>query len=83
MANYIFSQVNTGVEIVNPNTTVVGVNDNFNGSCTVSVLLSVAASPQAKSAKFSVELIGFTYTDDWTQSEINDWVVIELVKYEV
>lgn len=66
------------VEISNPTITVVSVNDNIaNKSCSVEILLTT------DSAKFGVSLSGFTYTETWSDLDIQNWVSLELVKYEI
>jgi hypothetical protein len=83
MANYKFQSVNSGAEMNNPNMSVMGVQDDYNGNCIVTVLLSIALAPQSNTAKFGVDLAGFTYVGDWTKTEIESWVALELPKYEV
>jgi len=70
------------IEIKNPQINVVGVNDDFNGTASVDVLLSLG-SAQSKAAKFVVTLDGFTYNDEWLKDEVEAWVTNELKKYEV
>jgi hypothetical protein len=73
---YKFEQFKT--EITNPSITVVSVNDNLNGNtCGVEILLTT------DSAKFGVSLNGFTYTVTWDDADIENWVSLELVKYEI
>lgn len=65
------------VEIINPNITVKGVNDNIiDKSCTVDVLLTTEA------AKFGVQLEGFTYTDTWEDADIIAWVNTKLQDFK-
>lgn len=77
MATYKFEQFN--VEIVNPTVTVTTVMDNIiDKVCTVNVLLTTA------STIFGVEFNGYSYTEDWNDQDIIDWVNnVELPKYEV
>ena len=77
MATYKFPQFN--VEIINPTVTVTTVTDNIlERVCSASVILSTP------STNFGVEFIGYTYTTDWNDQEIIDWVNnVELPKYEV
>jgi len=77
MATYKFPQFN--VEIVNPTVTVLTVVDNIiDRVCSANVLL---ATP---STNFGVEFTNYTYTTDWDDQDIIDWVNnVELPKYEV
>lgn len=77
MATYKFEQFN--VEIVNPTVTVTTVTDNIiDKVCTANVLLTTA------STNFGVIFNGYTYTEDWNDQDIIDWVNnVELPKYEV
>jgi hypothetical protein len=77
MATYKFPQFN--VEIINPTVTVTTVTDNIiERVCSASVILSTP------STNFGVEFIGYTYTNDWNDQEIIDWVNnVELPKYQV
>ena len=77
MATYKFPQFN--VEIINPTVTVTTVTDNIiERVCSASVILSTP------STNFGVEFIGYTYTNDWNDQEIIDWVNnVELPKYKV
>ncbi len=76
MATYKFEQFN--VEIVDPTTEVKLVNDNIiDKQCSVEILLTT------DTAKFGVQLDGFTYVDTWEDADIINWVNLELVKYEV
>jgi hypothetical protein len=73
---YKFSQFN--VEITNPTIVVVNVNDFINEkTCSVEIHLVT------ENAIFGVTLDGFTYVNDWSDSEVRAWVEIELQKYEV
>ena len=77
MATYKFPQFN--VEIINPTVTVTTVTDNIiERVCSASVILSTP------STNFGVEFIGYTYSVDWNDQEIINWVNnVELPKYEV
>ena len=77
MATYKFPQFN--VEIINPTVTVTTVTDNIiERVCSASVILSTP------STNFGVEFIGYTYSVDWNDQEIIDWVnEVELPKYLV
>jgi hypothetical protein len=77
MATYKFPQFN--VEITNPTVTVTTVTDNIlERVCSASVILSTP------STNFGVEFSGYTYTTDWNDQEIIDWVnEVELPKYLV
>jgi len=77
MATYKFPQFN--VEIINPTVTVTTVIDDIiNKTCTANVLLTTA------STIFGVDFPGYTYTSDWSDQDIIDWVNnVELPKYEV
>lgn len=74
---YKFPQFN--LEIVNPTIEIIAVNDLLNSkTCNVDILLTT------DSAKFGVNLQGFTYVDSWEDSDIENWVVnVELPKYEI
>lgn len=73
---YKFEQFKT--EISNPTVTVVNVNDNLSlKNCSVEVLLTT------ETAKFGVNLSGFTYTTSWEDTDIIAWVNTELEKYSV
>jgi hypothetical protein len=77
MATYKFPQFN--VEIVNPTVTVEIVHDYIQQKiCNVDVLLSTPT------ANFGVTFLGYTYTADWNDQDIIDWVNnVELPQYEV
>jgi len=77
MATYKFPQFN--VEIVNPTVTVLTVTDNIiERVCSASVLL---ATP---STNFGVEFTNYTYTTDWDDQDVIQWVNnVELPKYLV
>lgn len=77
MATYKFEQFN--VEIVNPTVTVTTVTDDIiNKNCIANVLLKTS------SANFGINFDGYTYTEDWNDQDIIDWVNnVELPKYEV
>lgn len=77
MATYKFPQFN--VEIIDPTITVTRVSDNIiDKICSADVLLTTP------STIFGVTFFGFTYTDDWNDSDIIAWVNnVELPQYEV
>ena len=76
MATYKFEQFK--VEITNPTTEVKLVNDNIiDKVCSVEILLTT------DSAKFGVQLDGFTYAETWEDVDVLNWVTEELKKYEV
>jgi len=77
MATYKFPQFN--VEIVNPTVTVEIVHDYIQQKiCNVDVLLSTPT------ANFGVTFLGYTYTADWNDQDIINWVNnVELPQYEV
>jgi len=76
MATYKFEQFN--VEITNPTTKIKLVNDNIiDKVCSVEILLTT------DTAKFGVQLDGFTYADTWEDADVLNWVNEELKKYEV
>ena len=77
MATYKFPQFN--VEITNPIVTVITVNDMIQEKiCNADVLLTIP------DAKFGVTFYGYTYTTDWNDQDIIDWVNnVELPKYEI
>jgi hypothetical protein len=73
---YKFEQFN--VEIVNPTIEVLSVNDDIKQkTCVVYIQLTT------DSAKFGVDLNGFTYLDTWEDSDVYKWVEVELKKHEV
>lgn len=73
---YKFEQFKT--EITNPSVEVLSVNDNLNAkTCGVEILLTT------DSAKFGVSLNGFSYVETWEDLDIENWVSLELVKYEI
>lgn len=66
------------VEITNPTIEVKLVNDNIiDKVCSVEILLTT------DTAKFGVQLDGFTYVDTWEDADVLNWVSEELKKYEV
>lgn len=77
MATYKFPQFN--VEIENPTVTVTTVTDNIiDKVCTANVLLTT------DSTIFGVEFNGYSYTEDWNDQDIINWVnEVELPKYLV
>jgi hypothetical protein len=77
MATYKFPQWN--VEITNPTVTVTTVHDSIQEKvCSADVVLSVP------DANFGVTFIGYTYTTDWNDQDIIDWVNnVELPQYEI
>ena len=65
-------------EITDPHIEVQAVNDSIKDkSCSVDVLLTT------DTAKFGVNLSGFTYVDTWEDADIYAWVQVELEKYEI
>lgn len=74
---YKFNEFN--VEIVNPTIDILVVNDLLpSKTCNVDILLTT------ESAKFGVNLQGFTYVDSWEDADIENWVLnVELPKYEI
>lgn len=77
MKTYKFAQFN--VEIVNPTIEILVVNDLLpSKTCNVDILLTT------DSAKFGVNLEGFTYELTWEDADIENWVLnVELPKYEI
>jgi hypothetical protein len=77
MATYKFPQFN--VEIENPTVTVIKVTDDIiNRVCGADVTLTTP------STIFGVNFYGYTYTADWNDQDIIDWVNnVELPKYLV
>ena len=76
MATYKFEQFK--VEITNPTTEVKLVNDNIiDKVCSVEIILTT------DTAKFGVQLDGFTYAETWEDADVLNWVNEELKKYEV
>ena len=73
---YKFEQFNA--EIVNPTIEVQAVNDNIKQKvCAVDILLTT------DTAKFGIQLNGFTYAETWEDEDVFLWVQNELKKYEV
>jgi len=73
---YKFEQFN--VEITNPTTQIVNVNDAIiEKTCNVEIKLVT------EYAIFGVTLNGFTYELTWDDEDIVLWVENELKKYEV
>ena len=73
---YRFGQFNT--EITNPQVEVISVSDNIQEkTCNVSIALTT------DTAKFGVDLSGFTYVDSWEDVDIISWVNSELVQFEI
>ena len=71
-----FEQFNT--EIIDPTVTVKGVNDNIiDKSCTVDVLLTT------DTAKFGVQLDGFTYKETWEDEDVISWVNTRLQDFKI
>ena len=76
MATYRFEQFN--VDITNPQVEVVNVSDSIQDkTCNVSIVLTT------DTAKFGVDLSGFTYVDSWEDVDIISWVNSELVQFEI
>lgn len=76
MATYSFPQFN--VEITDPIVNIERVNDSIlYKSCTVDVVLTTP------SAVFGINFAGFTYTRNWSDTDITNWVNTELSKYLV
>ena len=76
MKTYKFPQFKT--EITDPQIEVQAVSDSIKDkSCSVDVLLTT------DTAKFGVNLSGFTYVDTWEDADIYAWVQVELEKYEI
>lgn len=54
------------------------VHDNvLDHTCSVDLELT------ADGAKFGINLVGFTYSADWSDDEVRIWAFTELEKYEV
>ena len=77
MATYKFPQFD--VEITDPTVTVTKVSDDIiEKTCSANVLLTTP------STIFGITFFGFTYTADWNDQDIIDWVNnVELPQYEV
>jgi uncharacterized protein YpbB len=73
---YKFEQFN--VEIVNPRIEVITILDTI-ASKTCEVLVNLVTD----STTFGVTLSGFTYTEDWNDTEVEAWTLTELEKYAV
>ena len=73
---YKFEQFKT--EITNPTIEVVHVTDNLQAkTCSVDIILST------DTAKFGISLNGFEYLSTWEDKDINNWVSLELKKFEI
>lgn len=73
---YKFPQFKT--EITDPTITVVSVTDNImQKQCAVEILLTTST------CKFGVSLSGFAYAETWNDTDIENWVAIELENYKV
>jgi len=77
MKTYNFPQFK--VKIVNPTIEIQQVNDALTSkTCNVDILLTT------DSAKFGVNLQGFTYEVTWEDADIENWVLnVELPKYKI
>ena len=65
-------------EITHPQVEVINVSDNIQAkTCNVSIVLTT------DTAKFGVDLSGFTYVDSWEDVDIISWVNFELVQFEI
>jgi uncharacterized protein YlxP (DUF503 family) len=65
-------------EITDPQIAVQSVTDNLKEkTCSVDILLTT------ETAKFGVNLSGFTYSDTWEDADIYAWVQVELEKFAV
>jgi len=65
-------------EITDPIITLQSVNDNLQEkTCSVDILLTT------ETAKFGINLSGFTYETTWDDADIDAWVMVELDKYAV
>lgn len=73
---YRFEQFN--VDITNPTLTIINVGDNIkNKICGIDIILEVTNS------KFGVILSGFEYETTWEDSDIYNWVEVEIEKYKI
>lgn len=84
MANYIFQNINAGLEIKAPSISVFSwITNPTEKTCTVTILISLG-SPQANAVKFGVELQGFSYTgNEPLKADIEAWVQVKLTEYEI
>lgn len=80
MATYQFKQFE--IPIKNPSITVNKVFDNFDGTASVAIIMYIG-NINNKTSQFGIVLDGFTYTNDWTISEVETWVKNKLTEYEV
>ena len=69
-------------QIQNPQISIFSYVDNMDGTCVVTMKLSLGA-PHANSASFNPELHGYTYETEPTYADILAWALIELVNFEV
>jgi len=73
---YKFPQFN--VEIENPRVEVITILDTI-ASKSCEVLVNLVTD----STTFGVTLSGFTYENDWNDTEVEAWTLTELSKYAV
>lgn len=69
------------VQIKDPTITLDSYTDHMNNTCTVNIRLALGSDPMA--TKFMVTLVGYTYLTEPTHADINAWILVELVNYEV
>ena len=80
MAVYKFDEFQ--IQINAPTISIYRHQDNRDGTCIISVLLSLGAAPA--NTQFLIELHGFTYTGGQpTYAEMQTWALAELIQYEV
>jgi hypothetical protein len=73
---YRFEHFNA--DITNPILTIINVGDNIkNKICGVDIILEVTNS------KFGIILSGFEYKTTWEDSDIYNWVEVEIEKYKI
>ena len=64
--------------IENPTITITKVNDDIiNKVCSVEILM------QVDNATFHSLLEGFTYVDTWEDVDIENWVSVKILEYQI
>jgi len=81
--NYIFTQINGGIEITNPTITVCDVIDKRNGTAIIVVLIKVGSPNPNIDVEFKVTLDNFfNYVGDQPMKvDVDAWFLIEIENY--
>jgi hypothetical protein len=80
--NYKFDNINGGLDINNPEIALDSYTCNMDGTCIVSMKLSISNS-EAQSTSFRVDLFGYSYTGDLVFTDMETWALLEIDKYQV